>query len=192
MRRGLGEALAPAAARVLLVGPAGLGGLGLGLLLRQERAHGLGGVLEGGVVGVDHGLGHDVCGGAHDVAAAHLVEDGLGKLVSDVALAHGARLGEGHLGGLAVVGGGVGEGVVDHADLGAVAVGDDHVDALGHHVDDVAGGVLHQLELLLGRVAQGVAAERDDDGLTGTFLIRHVYSFSMPLGNPCTVRRLPA
>ena len=133
-------------------------------------------VLEGGVVGVDHGLGHHVGRGAHDVAAAHLVEDGLGELVADVALAHGARLGEGHLGGLAVVGARVGEGVVDHADLGAVAVGHDDVDALGHHVDDVAGGVLHQLELLLGRVAQGVAAERDDDAGACSFVIWHCFS----------------
>ena len=108
-----------------------------------------------------------------------VVQDGLGQLVADVALAHGAGLGERHLGRLAVVGGRVRERVVDHADLRAVAVGHDDVGALLDHVDDVLGGVLHQLELLLGRVAQGVAAQRDDDGLTFTLLIRHaMLSFS--------------
>ena len=132
-------------------------------------------VLEGGVVGVDHGLGHHVGRGAHDVAAAHLVEDGLGELVADVALAHGARLGEGHLGGLAVVGARVGEGVVDHAHLGAVAVGHDDVDALGHHVHDVLRGVLHQLVLLLGGVAKGVAAKGYHHTRTFSFGVWHLF-----------------
>ena len=68
---------------------------------------------------------------------------------------------------------GVGESVVNHADLGAVAVGDDDVHAIGDHVDDVLGGVLHQLELLLRAVAESVAAEGDDYGRTVTFCVGH-------------------
>ena len=132
------------------------------LLYTSDR---LGGVPERRVGRIHHGLRHDAGRGAHDAAALHVVQDCLRQLVADVALAHGAALGERHGRRLAVMRGGVVERVVDHADLRAVAVGDHDVDALGHHVHDVLGRVLHQLQLLLGRVAQGVAAQRDDDGL---------------------------
>ena len=55
------------------------------------------------------------------------------------------------------------EAQVDHADLGAVAVGDDDLVALGDQVHDGLGGLLDQLELLIGGVSQGVSAQRDDD-----------------------------
>ena len=173
MRSGFGggDNLTPTAAGVLLEGPAGLGGLGLGLLLGHEGADGLGGVFEGRVVGGHDGLRDDVCRGAHDAAGLQVVQDGLGQLVADVALGHGAGLGERHLGGLAVVGRRVGERVVDHAHLRAVAVGDHDVDAVTDHVNDVLGGVLHQLELLLRRVAQSVASQSDDYAGAVTFLI---------------------
>lgn len=49
-----------------------------------------------------------------------------------------------------IIGRRVGERVVDHADLGAVAVGDDDVGAVLDHVHDVLGGVPHELELPCG------------------------------------------
>ena len=102
-----------------------------------------------------------------------LVQDGLGQLVADVALGHGAGLGEGHVRGLVVVGRRVGERVVDHADLGAVAVGDDDVGAVLDHVHDVLGGVPHERKLLLRGVAEGVAAQGDDDGLAVALFVWH-------------------
>ena len=52
-------------------------------------------------------------------------------------------------------------------------MGDDDVHAIGDHVDDVLCGVLHQLELLLRAVAEGVATEGDDYGRTVTFCVGH-------------------
>ena len=97
------------------------------------------------------------------IALVHLAADALLQVVADVALGHGAGLGEGHVRGLVVVGRRVGEGVVDHADLRAVAVGDDDVGAVLDHVHDVLGGVPHERKLLLRGVAEGVAAEGDDN-----------------------------
>ncbi len=112
-------------------------------------------------------------GRAHDVAGLQVVQDGLGQLVADVALGHGAGLGEGHVRGLVVVGRRVGERVVDHADLGAVAVGDDDVGAVLDHVHDALGGVPHERKLLLRGVAEGVAAQGDDDGLAVALFVWH-------------------
>ena len=125
---------------------------------------------------IDHRLRDDAGRRPHDAAALHLVQDGLRQLVADVALAHGAALGKRHGRRLAVVRGGVVEGVVDHAHLRAVAVGDHHVDALGHHVHNVLGGVLHQFQLFLGRVAQGVAAQCYDDALAVAFPVCHGFT----------------
>ena len=182
-----GDHLAPAAAGVLLDGDAHGLGLGLGGLLVHERAHGLGGVLERGVVLVDDGLGHDAGGRAHDVAGLQVVQDGLGQLVADVALGHGAGLGEGHVRGLVVVGRRVGEGVVDHADLRAVAVGDDDVGAVLDHVHDVLGGVLHELELLLRGVAEGVAAQGDDSGLAVALFVSHRFHLNLSVNQPISL-----
>ena len=116
---------APSAAGVLDEGHLGVLGHDLPcLLLGVERADGLGGVLERGVVGVALDLGDDGGGVPALVAAVHLAADALLQMVADVALGHGAALGQVHGGGAdGVVGGG--EGVLDHADLRAVAVGDD-------------------------------------------------------------------
>ena len=123
-------------------------------------------MLEGGVGLVDEHLrddGGDVLGHA---AGGELVADGVLEVIADVALAHGAALGEGHIGldGLGLGGGGHAE--VDHADLGTVAVSDDDLVALRDQVDDGLGGLGDESELLIGGVAQRVAAERNDDAFT--------------------------
>ena len=98
------------------------------------------------------------------VAAVHLAADALLQVVADVALAHGAALGQVHGGGAdGVVGGG--EGVLDHADLRAVAVGDDDLVALLDEAQEGVGGVADFLDLLLRGVAERVAAEGDDDAI---------------------------
>ena len=61
--------------------------------------------------------------------------------------------------------GGGGKAQVDHAHLGAVAVGDDDLVALGDEVHDGLGGGAHQSQLLGGGVAQGIAAQGDNDTL---------------------------
>ena len=92
----------------------------------------------------------------------HLAADALLQVIADVALGHGAALGQRHLGGADCVVGG-GEGVLDHADLRAVAVGDDDLVALLDQAEEGVGGVAHGLDLLNGVVAEGVAAKGDDD-----------------------------
>ena len=58
-----------------------------------------------------------------------------------------------------------GEGVLDHADLRAVAVGDDDLVALLDEAQEGVGGVGDLLDLLFRGVAEGVAAEGDDDAI---------------------------
>ena len=56
-----------------------------------------------------------------------------------------------------------GHGDVDHAHLGAVAVGHHHFVALFDQIGDGLGRVLHGGHLFRQVVAQGVAAQSDDD-----------------------------
>ncbi len=168
---GGGDDATPAAAGILDEDLGGiLGHELLGLLLGVEGADRLGRVLERGVVGIALDLGDDGCGVPALIALVHLAADALLQVIADVALGHGAALGQRHLGGAdGVVGGG--EGVLDHADLRAVAVGDDDLVALLDETEEGVGGVAHGLDLLDGVVAEGVAAEGDDNtiGLTVGF-----------------------
>ena len=87
-------------------------------------------MLEGGVSLVDEHLRHNGRDVLVHTAGGELVADGVLQMIADIALAHRAALGEGHVGldGLGLSGGGHAE--VDHADLRAVAVGDDDLVAL--------------------------------------------------------------
>ena len=129
-RLGGGNDLTVAAARVLDHRVALFCGDAVGGLLVVERADGLGGMLEGGVSLVNEDLCHDGRNVLVHAAGGELVTDGVLQVVTDVALTHRAALGEGHVGldGLGLSGGGHTE--VDHADLRAVAVGDDDLVAL--------------------------------------------------------------
>ena len=141
---GGGNYLAVAAAGVLHHGVALLSGDTVGSGLIIEGSHGLGGVLEGGVILGNHGLGND---GGHRLGHApggQLVADGLLQMIADVALGHGAALGEGHIGLDGAGLGGGGKTKVNHAHLGAIAVGDDHLVALGDEVHDGFGSVVDQ------------------------------------------------
>ena len=162
---GGGDDLTVAAAGVLYHGVALLGGDAVGRLLVVESAHGLGGVLEGGVILRHHGLGDDGGHGLVHAAAHQLIADGLLQVIADVALGHGAALGEGHVGldGLGLGGGAKTQ--IDHAHLRAVAVGHHHLVAGGDEIHDGTGSLGDELELLGGGIAQCVAAQSDDDPL---------------------------
>ena len=162
---GGGNDLAIAAAGVLYHGVTLLGGDAVRRLLVIKSAHGLGGVLEGGVVLGHHGLGHDGGHGLVHAAAGQLIADGLLQVIADVALGHGAALREGHIGldGLGLGSGGQAQ--IDHTHLGAVAVGDHDFIACSDQVHDGLGGLGDQPELLSGGIAQCVAAQRDNDSL---------------------------
>jgi len=58
-----------------------------------------------------------------------------------------------------------GHGDVDHAYLGAVAVGHHHLVSLGDQVYDGLGGDLYGVGLLVQGAAQSVAAQSDNDFL---------------------------
>ena len=79
-------------------------------------------------------------------------------MIADVALGHGAALRKWHYRGTAHLVVGVFKGQVDHADLRPVAMSDHDLIALFGQVNDGAGGFLDQFQLLLGRVAQRIAA----------------------------------
>ena len=105
----------------------------------------------------------------------HLAANALLQVITNVALGHGAALGQRHLGGTdGIVGSG--EGVLDHADLRAVAVGDDDLVALLDETEESVGGVAHGLDLLDGVVAEGVAAEGDDNTIGLAKRLRHCWN----------------
>ena len=109
------------------------------------------------------------------IALVHLAADALLQVITNVALGHGAALGQRHLGGAdGIVGSG--EGVLDHADLRAVAVGDDDLVALLDETEEGMGGVAHGLDLLDGVVAEGVAAKGDDNTIGLAKRLRHCWN----------------
>ena len=173
---GGGDDATPAAAGILDEDLGGiLGHELLGLLLGIEGADRLGRVLERGIIRVALDLGDDGGGVPTLIALVHLAADALLQVIADVALGHGAALGQRHLGGAdGVVGSG--EGVLDHADLRAVAVGDDDLVALLDEAEESVGGVAHGLDLLDGVVAEGVAAKGDDNTIGLAKRLRHCWN----------------
>ena len=172
---GRGDDATVATAGVLDELHVGVGGLlGVSLLLGEEGADGLGGVLERGILGVDLDLGDDGGDVPALVLLVHGSADGLLQVVADVALGHGAALGEVHARDLGVGLVGEGEGLLDHADLRAVAVGDDDLVTLLDDLEQRGSSGADALDLLLGGVAEGVAAEGDYD--TVGLAVRHVLS----------------
>ena len=155
---GGGDHLTPATTGVLHHGAATLGHDAVGGHLVIEGADGLGGVLEGRVVFIHQHL-RDY--GGHvlpEATGGQLIADGILQMVTDIALTHGATLREGHI---RLDGAGLGGGrepQIDHAHLRAVAVGNDDLVAGGDEVHDGLSGQGHQLQLLGGGIAQGVAA----------------------------------
>ena len=139
----------------------------VGLLLRHEGADGLGRVLEGGVLGVDLDLSQHGGDALVDAAVEQLLAQGILQVVAYVALAHGNADGERAGDVLLRVGAGqLGHGGLDHAHLGAVAVGYDDLVASLDEVGDGLGSLLDGYHLLGKIVAQGVAAEGDYYALT--------------------------
>ena len=90
-------------------------------------------------------------------------------MIADVTLGHGAALGEGHISLDSAGFRSGGQTQIDHTDLGAVAVSDDDLVALGNQVNNRLGRIADQLQLLGSGVAQGVAAQSDHDFLAHFF-----------------------
>ena len=65
---------------------------------------------------------------------------------------------------------------VNHADLRAVAVGDDDLVTLLDQAEKSVSGVAHGLDLLNGVVAEGVAAKGDDDTIGLAKRLRHCWN----------------
>ena len=164
---GGGHHPAQAPAGVLCIGKAPLRDEAVGLLPTHVGADGLGGVLESRVSLIHNHMGEHGADLLGDPPPGQLVPDGDLQIVADVALAHGAADGQGAEGilvRLLLVQGG--HGLLDHAHLGAVAVGDDHLVALRRQIHDGLGGVAHRLPLLLIVIPQGVAAQGDDNSFS--------------------------
>lgn len=90
-------------------------------------------------------------------AAVKLFADDVLQIIADVALTHGHAHRKRHdvtLGLLLVVGG---EGVLDHANLRAVAMGDDDLVAVLNEVGDGLGRHMDGIHLLMQILAKGVA-----------------------------------
>ena len=158
-----GDDLAIAAARVLDHGIALLFCDALGSLLAVKRADGLRRATEGGVELGDERLRDDRGDGLFDAACGQLVADGVLEMIADIPLTHGAALGERHIRFDGPCLRRRGHTKVYHAHLRAVAVGDDDLVAGLDEVDDSLGRLGHELQLLGGGIAKGVAAQSDDD-----------------------------
>ena len=144
-----------------------------------ESADGLGGVLEGRVVLVHQNLCHNGGNFLFHSTLGQLVADGVLQMVADVALAHSAALRERHIGldGLGLGSGGHTK--VDHAHLGAVAVGNDDLVALGDQVNNGLCRLGDESELFIRGIAQSVAAESDYDSFRHNFFSSLYYSGSI-------------
>ena len=79
------------------------------------------------------------------------------------------------------------EGLVDDADLWAIAVRDDDVDALLDHLGDELGAAGNALSLFFGVIAQSVAAQCDDDALAHQVSLVHGV---LPLGRNGSLSRI--
>ena len=74
-------------------------------------------------------------------------------MIADIALAHGAALGERHCRRFAAVVGGKLHRQVNHAHLRAIAVAHHDVVAFFHKVYNCAGSLFYKLQLFLGGIA---------------------------------------
>ena len=89
-------------------------------------------------------------------------------MIADIALAHGGTFRQGDFGD--VVGGAAafGKGILDHAHLRAVAVGNDDLISVGDEVDEGRHRFFDVFFLFFGIIAESVAAQSDDDtGIRG-------------------------
>ena len=159
-----GDDAAPAPAGIFLDDVAVFFGSVFRLFLGHEMADGLRRVLECRVFRVDADLSdHGGDGDVEDVAVVHFFAQGILQVIADVSLAHGDTDRQRRVGLVRVFPAQGGHGVVDHADLRAVAVGDDDFTAFLDEVDDGFGCRLDGQHLFVQCISQGVAAEGNDD-----------------------------
>ena len=97
-----------------------------------------------------------------------LAGNGVLEVIADIALAHGAAFGKRHLCFNDAVGCAVAQTQIDHADLRAVAVGNDQLMTLLNKLDDGFGGIANLCLLFFRRIAEGVSAQRYYDPRHGT------------------------
>ena len=159
-RKGGGDDLAPAAAGVLLEYARGIcRRILFGFCFGIESADRLGGVLEGGIRRVNFDLRdqrhHIFC----QTLGMELMGNGVLEVVANIALTHGAALGERYLRLDNAVGGAVAQPEIDHADLRAVAVGNDQLMTLCNKIDDRFGGVADLRFLFFRRIAESIPAQ---------------------------------
>ena len=155
---------APAPAGVFLDDVAVFFGGVFRLFFSHEMANRFRRILESRVFRVDADLGdHGSDGNVEDVAVVHFFAQGILQVIADVSLAHGDADRQRRVGLVRIFPAQGGHGVVDHADLRAVAVGDDDFTAFLDEIDDGLGCRLDGQHLFVQCISQGVAAEGDDD-----------------------------
>ena len=121
---------------------------------------------EGRIVRIHLHLRHDGRDMPALVRLVHSDTKGLLEVVADIPLAHGAALRQPH-GRSHARFRGIAERVLDHADLGAIAVGNDDLVAVGDHLDKRRRDGAQARHLLFRRISQGIAAQSDDHALIG-------------------------
>lgn len=122
--------------------------LGICLLFGQESADGLGGVLERGILGVNLDLRYNRSHVPTLVRLVHSSTNCLLQVVTNVTLAHSATLGKIHGRDRRVGLVGIGECLLNHADLRAVTVGNDDLVTLLDDLQQNGSCVTNALDLL--------------------------------------------
>ena len=133
----------------------------------HESTDGLGRVLERLIIRVHLDLSKHGGHALLDAAVQQFFPQRVLQVITDVALAHGHAYGQRTGNVLLRLGAGqLGHGLLDHAHLGAVSVGDDDLMSFFNQVDDGFGSLLYGDHLLREIAAQSIAAQRDHNTLT--------------------------
>ena len=127
--------------------------------LGQEPADGFCGILKCLVLRVHLHLGQDRGYLYIHVPLIQLILDGILQVDADIPLAHGHTGRQRRFLVILIAAGQLVHGILDHAHLGAVAVGDNQVHALLHQVNNHLSCLCHCLLLLFDILAQGVTAQ---------------------------------
>ena len=167
LRSGRGDHPAVSAAGIFDDVVAAFGHHLVGFLLGHESTDGLGRVLERLIIRVHLNLSKHGGHALLDAPVQQFFPQRVLQVITDVALAHGHAYGQRTGNVLLRLGAGqLGHGLLDHAHLGAVSVGDDDLVSFFDQIDDSLGSLLHGDHLLREIAAQSVAAQRDHNTLT--------------------------
>ena len=146
----------------------------LGIFLEIKHSDGFRGIFERFVLRIDHHLRNNADDRPFDAPNSQFATNCLLKMIADISLRHCAAFGKRHQRRSATVVGRVFKGEIDHSHLRAIAVSDDHIVAFLDEIDNSGSRGFHQPQLLIGRLAKGIAAKSDNKTLFHYFSVANI------------------